>query len=225
MFWHTRCLHQKLETASAVREVQEMRRALPLNDQPNYSVAAEYATADDFQNHFASEMTDLFHLAFLLTADIKKAEHCIILSMHQSMERGQVFKAWLPVWIRNTVIQNGVAIVERFRGRSLGEASIPSIPETQQIGACDDLAAVVQLSDLDRLVWVICILERYTTSHCAKLLSRSVQEVRDARNRAIAEIGSFKKPCRVSNDSYSRTCLPSSDDRSDFDGSCGSLLN
>ena len=39
------------------------------NKQRNWNKASSYATADDFQHLFFTEMADLFRLALLLTAD------------------------------------------------------------------------------------------------------------------------------------------------------------
>jgi hypothetical protein len=68
---------------------------------------SEFATADDFHNLFASEIVDLFRLAFFLTADADRAEHCVILAMHECLATVDVFKAWLPVWTRNPLFGMG----------------------------------------------------------------------------------------------------------------------
>ena len=43
-----------------------------------------YATAEDFEQPFAKQNTDLFRLSLHLTADAEKAESCVILAMRDS---------------------------------------------------------------------------------------------------------------------------------------------
>jgi DNA-directed RNA polymerase specialized sigma24 family protein len=198
----------------------------------NLSRAGEYATADDFQRLFASEMVDLFRLALFLTADAEKAEHCVILTMHESMASGSVLKGWLPVWTRNALIRNGIRVVTGIPGYSLGKLPqqelFRAVHKSRQsaIAVADEPAGVLLLKDFDRLVYVICVLEQYTARDCAVLLGRSRQEVRDAQKRASSQIAAFESEC--SHDPYASFPLPSlpgSEQRSAFDGSCGCLLD
>ena len=135
-----------------------MSRALLSTDRMNWN---EYATADDFQKLFAPEMVDLFRLAFLRTADAEKAERCLILTMHERMATGDVFKGWLPVWARNALIRNGVEIVTGNPLCSLsniqGRDPFPAMQKSRRsvIRAFDDSLEIMQLRDFDRLVYAI----------------------------------------------------------------------
>jgi DNA-directed RNA polymerase specialized sigma24 family protein len=162
------------------------------------SQANEYATSDDFQELFDSELADLFRLAFLLTADADKAEHCLVLSLHECVAHRFVFKRWLPVWGRNAVIQNAVRIVtanqvcplrETTRRQALSRIHTSAL---DALNHTDEWAAILYLSDFDRLVHVICTLESYTTRDCAVFLGRSRREIQNAQNRAKAEIAAFE---------------------------------
>lgn len=206
-----------------------MSTALPSNYRFNSSPTYEYATAEDFQTLFASDMVDYFRLAFLLTADARKAEHCIITTMHECMANRSVFKEWLPVWTRNAVIRNAIRLVAGVQGHSLGTVRRrePTINKARQsaVGASDDSAGILELSDDDRLIYVLCVIERYSIRDCASLLGRSRKEVSDAHNRALAEIAAFEDQCRCSNNPSSSACSQSEDDRSESDDLRGSLVN
>ena len=70
-----------------------------------------YAKAEDFQRLFAREMTDLFRLSLLLTADAEKAERCLTLAMRDCMTNSTVSKGWAFVWARRTVVRNAIRLV------------------------------------------------------------------------------------------------------------------
>jgi hypothetical protein len=191
----------------------------------------EFATADDFQRLFASDMSDLFHLAYLLTADAEQAEHCLILTMHECMASASVYKWWLPFWTRNALIRNGIRIATGGLVGPLRKIprarTLPAIRRSQRsaIDAMDEPVGVLQLSDFDRLVYVICLVEKYSTRDCATLLGRPWQEVREARDRAVAQVSAFEQewrriPGQWSADLYSTPPLH----EAGLDGSCGSLL-
>jgi hypothetical protein len=179
-----------------------MNRPALSNDRMMSSSLNECATADDFQHLFASDMPDLFRLAYLLTADAEKAEHCLILTIRECMASGSVYKWWLPVWTRNVLIRNAIRIVTGGAARPLRkiphDRMLTAIRRSQQgaIDASDEPAAVFQLSDFDRLVYVIHIIEQYPIRDCVTLLGRSRQEVRDALNRALAYVDAFEQEWR-----------------------------
>ena len=177
------------------------RPALVMNQAKLFS-ASEYASADDFQELFASEMVDMFRLALLLTADADKAEHCLILTMHENLANRYVFKRWLPVWTRNALIQNAIRVVMGDRVCSVRKKTLCRALSRIQTSARDALsdsnesAGILRLSDFDRLVYVICVLERYPTRDCAAFLCRSRQEIRDAQNRAEHQVAAFEQEWR-----------------------------
>jgi hypothetical protein len=191
----------------------------------------EYATADDTQKLFVAAMNDLFCLAFFLTASADRAEDCIIRSIRECMKNTCMLKENLLAWVRNSIIRNGIAIVTEFELDSTHDAqidSLPLIPESSQVcvGTTDCSAGILELSGFDRLVYVICIIADYTSRHCALLLSRSREEVREARNRALAHIAEFESKWRdLPIDSSSDSKSPPCGCRTEFECSCGSLLD
>jgi hypothetical protein len=192
-----------------------------------------YATTDDFQRIFVGEMTDLFRLSLLLTADAAKAESCLILAMRECFASSTVSKGWAFVWVRRTVIRNAIRLV-------LGTETVIPIdvygevgpgfhlqPSDYRIEALEDPVAILALPDFDRLVFVICVLERYSVLDCALLLKRSPKDVNDARVRAINQVVSAEERNRRESTTTSSTGPYGARGNGigDLDGSCGSLID
>jgi DNA-directed RNA polymerase specialized sigma24 family protein len=192
-----------------------------------------YAKAEDFQKLFAREMTDLFRLSLLLTADAEKAERCLILAMRDCMANGSVAKGWVFVWARRTVVRNAIRLVlesENTIPSDICSEARPDFhlrPGEYRIEELKDSLAILELPDLDRLVFVTCVLERYSILDCALLLRRSPKEVDSARARAINQIVSAEERNRCEPATTSPTSPHGawSNEIGDLDGSCGSLLD
>src|SRR5215472_15366759 len=100
--------------------------------------ATEYATCKDFRQIFSEEMNGLHLLAYLLTADMAKAEQCFVAGLDDSIRGNQVFKQWARAWSKRAIIQNAVklmkpsagqpAAIEDLAGRSAQNASAPDNP-------------------------------------------------------------------------------------------------
>jgi len=197
------------------------------------SSEVEYATAEDVQKLFATAMSDLFCLAFLLTANAEKAEQCLIQSMRQCFEPRPILRKWLGPWARSTVIRNGTRIVRNTKRDSVCATQPEFASRTHAtgeppIGSFAYSAGILELCDFDRLVYVICVLEHYTVRHCTLLLGRSPAEIREARNRALTRIADFdgtRKCRRAQFDSVACTYSQTNNQSGEFDCSCGSLLD
>lgn len=207
-----------------------MGRSVLSNDPTRLSSGNEYATMDDFRKLFASDMEDLFCLAFLLTADAEKAELCLLLTMQECTATGSVFKWWLPVWTANALMRNGIRIVTGSpicpprKISQNGAHSSTSRSKKRAMNRLDESAVILQLSDFDRLVYVISLVEHYPTRDCAALLGRPPQEVVDARNRAVDRVAAFKQQWRrASRQLPTDLCPPPGEETFGVDGSCGSL--
>ena len=186
-----------------------------------------FATAEDFQWLFATEVVDLFRLSHRLTADPKKAERCLILAMLECIGNSTVSKRWSLIWARRTVIRNAINLV-------LGiEDVVPSrlrcdvdfhLPTGTRREVTRESSSILMLPNLDRLVFVICVLERYSIMDCALLLSKSTTVVNEARVRAIKQFKSAENRSRLES-----TTSSAYGDRSyqlgGLDESCGSLLD
>jgi len=192
-----------------------------------------YATTDDFQRLFAREMTELFRLSLHLTADAEKAETCLILTMRECFVNSTVSKRWALVWARRTVVRNAIRLVlgteDAMPIDICGDAG-PDFhlqPSEYRIEALRDSLAILVLPDFDRLVFVICVLERYSTLDCALLLKRSPKDINDARVRATSQVVSAGE--RNGHESTTTSLISrhgaGSNGIGEFDGSCGSLLD
>ena len=188
-----------------------------------------YAVNDEFQQLFATEMTDLFRLALNLTADIEAAERCLILAMRECLQSHCAFNSrkLSRAWARRVVIRNAIHLVQEQESRKLDgslaktTSHVQSQPNQYRTTAGPESLAVLNLPDFDRLVYVICSLEHYSIAHCALLLSRSQEDVNDARVRAIIRVVAAERNLPAKRESF-RTCSYGEDE---FDGACGQLLN
>jgi hypothetical protein len=190
----------------------------------------EWATAEEVQKHFTAAMNDLFCLAFLLTAHAGRAEECVIRSIRECMKSTQILREGLPAWIRNSVIRNGIAMVNEANldlHQKKDEGSIPVIPFSSHAsaGTADYSAGILELSSFERLVYVICVLERYSSRHCGLLLRKSREEVREARIRALAYIAEFESKWRELSMSSTVDTIGTVDRPELHTSSCGCLLD
>jgi hypothetical protein len=171
-----------------------MRKTQLANTLKASASAGEYVTAENIQNVFVSDLDDLFELAFLLTGDLAKAAYCIEITVRECIHPRWMPKTQLPDWVRNAVIRNGIRIVDEFDGNPVCgvQAQSPFVAtqqlRTSPIPESTALAGILDLSDFDRLVYVLCVLEHFSMLDCAMLLGTTRQEVRDAQDRAVAHI-------------------------------------
>lgn len=191
-----------------------------------------YATADDFQRLFAREMTDLLRLSLNLTADAEKAESCLILAMRQCFASGTVSKEWAHIWARRMVVRNAIRSVLGEENTLQGNISCETgadfhlQPTEYRIEALQGSLAILDLPDFDRLVFVICVLERHSILDCALLLRRSPKDVHDARVRATNQVVSIEEQNhRDGTTSRTNSYGACSDGGGELDGSCGSILD
>jgi hypothetical protein len=100
-------------------------------------------------------------------------------------------------------------------------------PSEDRIEALRDSLAILTLPDFDRIVFVICVLERYSILDCALLLKRSPKDVNAAREHAITQVASAAERNRRESATTSPTCPHNtcSSQIGDVDGTCGSLLD
>ncbi len=189
-----------------------------------------YATTADFQGLFAREMTGLFRLSLHLTADVEKAECCLILAVRECFANTTVSKGWAAIWARRTVVRTAIRLVLGAEYATpidiCGDAG-PDFhlqPSEYRVEALQNSLAILELPHFDRLAFVICVLERYSILDCALLLKRSPKDVNEARARAINRIVSAGERDRHESTTIS-PCSASSNGTGEFDDSCGSFLD
>jgi hypothetical protein len=106
------------------------------------------------------------------------------------------------------------------------EANIHLQPTQYRIEALRESLAILDLPDFDRLVFVICVLERYSILDCALLLRRSPKDVHDARVRATNQVVSVEERNREGTASFRISSYGARGDGwGGLDGSCGSMLD
>ena len=150
------------------------------------STAADYASQSDFCRIFTEDMSKLYLLSFLLTADSEKAERCFASALNDCGNSTRVFREWARSWARRAVIQNAIRMagpgLQSERGERRVDARAAVIPGIER------LAAVAGLKVFERFVYVMSVLERYPDQDCAVLLRCRRQQVVDARLRALQHL-------------------------------------
>jgi DNA-directed RNA polymerase specialized sigma24 family protein len=152
---------------------------------PNGTLTANHAVWGDFCNAFVKDMKPLYLLAFLLTANHQDAEQCFATALEAASE-ATVFRAWVRPWIRRTLIKVAIHRVLRRPGDN-GQTR----DSWGDSGAVTSLfKAVAQLGSLERLVFVIVVLERYSIKECSLLLDCTEQATVTARSHALKDLSS-----------------------------------
>src|ERR1700726_1604107 len=88
---------------------------------------APYASSADFQQIFDEDMSALYQLSFLLTADHEKAEQCFVSGLEDAIEGNPVFKEWARSWARRAIIQNAVRAINPRHGEQFDRSKSTSI--------------------------------------------------------------------------------------------------
>jgi Sigma-70, region 4 len=149
-----------------------------------------YTTGADFCRIFADEVSSLYLLGFLLTADPEKAEQCFVAGIGDCVEGNAVFKEWARSWARRTIIQHAIQRMAPAQGRTRVAVSVPTLvaPLTAELAVQAPLVAVLKLDTLERFVFVMSVLEGYTHQDCSILLGCSRQAVVEARAMALQSL-------------------------------------
>ncbi len=165
-----------------------------LTHRSNSHAARSYATDDDFRQLFATKITEFLRLALQLTADAEKAERCLILAMRDSFDKSNISVNFAQVWARRMVIRNAIRLVLGIDNDIAcdTEAEFHLQPRAYRIEEPRESIAVLDMAEFDRMVFVICVLERLSIMDCALLLRRSPKDVNDAMVRATNHVASLE---------------------------------
>src|SRR6202451_4526019 len=104
------------------------------------------ASGADFCRSFDQDMSDLYLLSFLLTADREKAEQCFVSGLEDAVEGNPVFREWARSWARRVIIVNAVRAINPRPREENGRASSASIssqgkaPSVEQVEIATVLA-------------------------------------------------------------------------------------
>jgi DNA-directed RNA polymerase specialized sigma24 family protein len=170
----------------------------------------EYATRSDFQEIFTEDMAGLHLLAFLLTADAKKAEQCFVAGLDESFRGNTVFRQWARSWSKRAIIKNAIKMIspaprrigldvdagpdEGEAGRIVSSSVGPGAARNESLWNEDApgtvlIAAASRLDAFDRFVLVMTVLEDYSVRECAALLGCAAPQVAAAKARSLAKMG------------------------------------
>jgi DNA-directed RNA polymerase specialized sigma24 family protein len=153
------------------------------------SSRGEYASKEEFVRVFESERADLQRLALLLTADSDSAKRCLIRAFRECMASSSVSKEWVLSWTRRMVIRNAISLVMGLGGQSLVNTNdetddgLAAFSPDDSVGAIAEAESILGLPELERFVFIICVLERYSIHDCALLLGKSPRDINEARQR------------------------------------------
>ena len=124
-----------------------------------------YATSTEFCRVFAENMNSMHLLSFLLTADLTKAEECFISGLEDCGKGGYVFREWARSWARRTIIRNAIRLLAPHSNESAFTAA-PSETLNCTFGQTPEARAaivgILGLEDLERFVFVMSVLEKYS---------------------------------------------------------------
>jgi|SRR5579859_1034555 len=154
----------------------------------------EYASKEEFASVFESEREGLQRLALLLTANKEVANQCLIRALRECTASSSVFKEWVLNWARRVVIRSAISLILDPAGQSLVninediDSGLIAFAPDDSLSALAEFELVLGLPDVDRFVFVICALERYSPHDCALLLGRSPREIDEARKRIANHI-------------------------------------
>lgn len=157
------------------------------DDDVSNPAAQDYAPKLEFCRIFAEDMTGLYLLSFLLTADAEKAERCFAAGLEDSIQGNQVFKEWARSWSKRMLIKNAIRMISP----AFGQASAARwVSDPQPFGSdfTDSLTAVLQLAPFERFVFVMSVLEGTTIQECSILLNCTKPDVISARTRALMSL-------------------------------------
>ncbi len=148
------------------------------------SSQAKYATPADFCQVIEAEIKSLYLLAFLLTSNHEDAEKCFVSTVDLAFREPAVFKRWVLSWIKRTLIKNAIQIVLHGSRRHMRERDAWSV-ERYGIPGGVEIDAVTRLAPMERFIFVMSVLERYSIWECSLLLGCDMKEVVQIRTRAL----------------------------------------
>lgn len=155
------------------------------------AVQSRYATAEAFTALFRAEMSCMFHVAFLLTANLVSAEECFIAALDDCVRKDSVFLECAPAYARYAVIRRATkAISDRLQESprsDTGQSETPTGPYKSD--------PLFLLPVFERAVFILCLLERFSDKQASLLLGATPEAVRRARIHGVERLG--QRPLHV----------------------------
>jgi DNA-directed RNA polymerase specialized sigma24 family protein len=157
----------------------------------NAQAEAGYATCSDLCGNLVADLQPLYVLAFLLTGSHSEAEQCFVATVDDAIKASGVFKGWERSWNKRCLVINAIHRVFSGRAASDDKLGFRRDVNVESRGYCA-IEAVAELAPpLQRFVFVMSVLERYSERECAVLLGRAPREIRQARIYAFWQLSGF----------------------------------
>src|SRR5271163_1608546 len=86
-------------------------------EHPANQKVTPYVSRADFCRLFEQDMSRLYLLSFLLTADHETAVKCFVSGLEDCQKASTVFKEWTESWARRTIVQNAIRMIQPRPGR------------------------------------------------------------------------------------------------------------
>jgi DNA-directed RNA polymerase specialized sigma24 family protein len=151
---------------------------------------ADYAKHADFCDLFRNDTKPLYLLAFLLTANHKESEQCFVSTVEEGFKEQAVFKEWARSWVKRRLIENAIKIVSPASARNGRKRDLWSAGQRETQRECE-INTVTKLDPLERFLFVMSILERYSNWECSLLLGCSMNQVAQSRMKALSQLPDF----------------------------------
>jgi DNA-directed RNA polymerase specialized sigma24 family protein len=150
-----------------------------------------YASTADFERIFTEDMSALYLLSLLLTGDRDTAEECFVTGIGESTKANRVFKEWARSWARRTIIRSAIRLIapRRRSGRTTQNPASAQGLDCLPLALQAEVCTILELAPLDRFVFVMSVLERYSDHDCSILLGCSRGDVAAALARALQHLG------------------------------------
>jgi DNA-directed RNA polymerase specialized sigma24 family protein len=167
------------------RSIGGSKVKMACSEQKATEQATLYASGADFCRIFEEQMSRLYLLSFLLTADYETAVECFVGGLEDCQKANTVFKEWTESWARRTIVQNAIRTIQPRPGRLEPiTGSTTGLTTTGPIM----ITAIARLSVFERFVFVMSVLESYTDQECSLLLNTTRGEVVSARTHALQQV-------------------------------------
>jgi hypothetical protein len=154
----------------------------------NRQSTPEYATCSDLCESLLDDLRSLYLLAFLLTGTHSEAEQCFVATVGDVLSAKCVFKGWESSWSRRCLIINAIHFVFALSANTGGKAD-SWCGMNLGSGECSAFDALTKLSPpIQRFVFVMSVLERYSGHECSLLLGRAPRDVFEARSQALRKL-------------------------------------
>jgi len=137
---------------------------------------------------FHDQIDHLYTLALLLTGDHQQAERCFVAGLEDSLEGRPLAQEWAESWARRMIVNNAIKMVSP---RPDSDRFVTEARTRQVFGAESEtrcfVTPITKLEPFERFVYVMSVLEGYSSGTCAMLLHCKVADFANARIRSLQQ--------------------------------------